>query len=692
VLTIATAGPGWTCLAAPCVRSPRDRAVRGRAVDTMVGMASATRRSDGRAPDPTPAPDSSATGALSRHRRWWLRDTQTVGAAALLFAAVVALVWANVSPHSYEAAWGTELQIELGAYGIALTLHEWVNSGLMTFFFLVVGLETRREFDLGELRERRRVLIPVMAALGAIVVPVAIFIVFNAGHGTAHAWGVAMSTDTALALGILALVGRRLPSGVRVVVLTVSVVDDLVALAVIATAYSGSVNMGPLFVGLGIFSLVFVARALKIRAGLVYFVLGVACWLAVQASGVDPIVVGLAFGLCVYAHPASRAYLEQASDLFRQFREQPTPQFARSARHGVARALSPNDRLSGLYQPWTVFVILPIFALANAGVSVTDGALGRAFTSPVGLGVLIGLVVGKPVGFLAGAWLLDRVTRGRLTPPVGWAGSAAGGAVSAVGFTVSLLIAATALTGEAREAAVIGVLASIPGSAVLTWLISWVTGRLPKSLRIRALYGQANVITDLAVPVDPQRDHIRGPLDAPVTVVEYGDFECPYCGQAEPVVRELLADFGDVRYVWRHLPLTDVHPHAFLAAQAAEAAAAQGAFWEMHDLLFRHQDALELDDLVGYAEQLGLDADRFRADVHDGVYADRVGTDLESADLSSVSGTPTFFINDRRHYGAYDIDALKSAVRTARAQVEPPRKTEERPRHQRGGRERPVSR
>ena len=192
---------------------------------------------------------------------------------------------------------------------------------------------------------------------------------------------------------------------------------------------------------------------------------------------------------------------------------------------------------------------------------------------------------------------------------------------------------------------------------------------LPRRLRIRALLGTAEPIVDLAEPVDPERDHIRGPAEAPVTVVEYGDFECPYCGQAEPVMRELLADFGDVRYVWRHLPLTDVHPHAQAAAEAAEAAAAQGAFWEMHDLLLDHQDALRASDLIGYAEQLGLDVERFEDDLRKHAGAARIEEDVDSADLSGVSGTPTFFINGRRHYGAYDIETLSNAVRAARARA-----------------------
>jgi protein-disulfide isomerase len=175
-------------------------------------------------------------------------------------------------------------------------------------------------------------------------------------------------------------------------------------------------------------------------------------------------------------------------------------------------------------------------------------------------------------------------------------------------------------------------------------------------------------VVDLDLPVDPEYDHIRGPEDAPVTIVEYGDFECPYCGRAEPVMRELLSDFGgDVRYVWRHLPLTDVHPHAELAAEAAEAAGAQGRFWEMHDLLLEHQDALRFDDLIGYAEQLGLDVDRFRDDLLNHRYAGRVARDVDSADASGVSGTPTFFINGRRRQGAYDIATLEAAVKAAGA-------------------------
>src|SRR6185503_14376266 len=204
---------------------------------------------------------------------------------------------------------------------------------------------------------------------------------------------------------------------------------------------------------------------------------------------------------------------------------------------------------------------------------------------------------------------------GRLRPPVGWAAVAGAGTIAGAGFTVALLVATLAFHGAQLEEAKVGILSAVLGATILTWLLFRATRRLPRRLRIIALLGTAQPLVDLDRDVDPERDHVRGPMEAPVTVVEYGDFECPFCGRAEPVVRELLRDFGDVRYVWRHLPLSDVHPNAQLAAEASEAAARQGAFWEMYDLLLANQQALRLNDLIGYAGQIGLETERFRDDV-----------------------------------------------------------------------------
>jgi Na+/H+ antiporter NhaA len=622
--------------------------------------------------------ESRSTATVTDHTAWARRlktplrqflATQTGSAAVLLGATIGALAWVNLSPSSYETVWHTPLSLRLGSTGLSLDLHDWVNSGLMTFFFFVVGLEARREFDLGELRERSRLAVPVLAGLGGMIVPIAIYFAFNAGRPSAHGWGTAMSTDTAFALGLLALVGRQAPDRMRTFLLTFAVVDDLAGIAVIAIFYSHHVSLPALMAGLATFGVVFAVRAAGVRRGVVYLALGLVAWAAFQRSGVDPVVVGLVMGLFTQAYPAARSDLELATERFRLFREQPTPELARVASITLSTSISPNERLQETFHPWTSYVIVPLFALANAGVQISGPFLAQAFTSPVTLGILAGYVLGKPLGITGTSFLVTKLSKGRLRPPAGWASIIAAGTIAGIGFTVSLLIASLAFTGPELAEAKVGVLAAGLCAAILTSVVFRVAALLPKRTRLRALLGTSDVIVDLAVPVDPDRDHIRGPMSAPVTVVEYGDFECPYCGRAEPSVRELLADFGEVRYVWRHLPLTDVHSHAQLAAEASEAAAAQGSFWDMHDLLLEHQDALRPADLMRYAGQIGLDREQFAGDLRKHNGRGRVAEDVDSADLSSVSGTPTFFVNGQRHYGAYDIATLSAAVKAARARA-----------------------
>jgi len=595
--------------------------------------------------------------------------TETGSAAILLAATVAALAWANIDPAGYAGTWHTVLVIRSGTRGLADTWQGWVNSGLMAFFFLVAGLEVRREFDMGELRERRRLALPLVVAAGGMAVPVAIYLAVNAGHSSAAGWGAAMSTDTAFALGALALVGPGVPDRVRTYLLTFALTDDVAGIVVIALAYSSHISLPALGAGVALLAVVAVVRRRGVRNGGLYLLLGVAAWIAFFESGVDPVTVGLVMGLLALAYPATRGDLEQASESFRLFREQPTPELARAARESVRVALSPNDRLQQLFHPWTSYLIVPLFALANAGITISGSFLAHAYTSPVTLGILLGYVAGKPAGTVGAAWLLARTSRGRIRPSAGWAAVTGAGFIAGIGFIVSLLIASIAFHGSQLAEAKVGILSAALCASGLGWAVFRVTMLLPKRLRLLALLGNAETVTDLAVPVDPERDHVRGPDRAPVTLVEYGDFECPYCGRAEPVVRELLAGYGDLRYVWRHLPLTDVHPHALLAAEAAEAAAAQGKFWPMHDLLLDHQGALTASDLTRYAGEAGLDTERFTADLRNHAGQAKIAADIDSADLSSVSGTPTFFINGKRHHGAYDIATLSDAVRTARAQA-----------------------
>jgi Na+/H+ antiporter NhaA len=621
---------------------------------------------------------ASAQEATYAGRTAWARNlaapvrdflsTETGGAAVMLGAAVIALIWAN-SPwsHSYESVWRTRLEIRIGGGGISADLRHWVNQGLMTFFFLVVGLEAKRELDLGELRERRRLAIPVFAALGGILVPVGIYLAFNAGRGAGNGWGAAMSTDTAFALGALALLMPRSATRTRVFLLTLAVVDDLAALLVIATVYTSRVSLVALAVAIGLLGVLLALRYAPVgrRAGSV--ATAIAVWVAMFKSGIDPVVSGLVIGLATSAYTPAREDLERATALARSFREQPTPELARSAQRSLLSAISPNERLQYDLHPWTSYVVVPMFALANAGIHITGKLLGDAATSPVTLGILIGYVVGKPVGITAGTWVASRPALRGPRSPLSGPLLAAGGACAGVGFTVSLLISSLAFTGERLDEARLGALASVVLAPCLTWAVLRAVRRMPSATRARQILRTAEDILDLAVEVDPERDHVRGAEDAPVTLVEYGDFECPYCGQAERVIRELLAEAGDdVRYVWRHLPLSDVHPHAQLAAEAAEAAAAQGKFWEMYDTLLGSQEALEPSDLADYAARLGLDTERFIAELRRRQYASRVSEDVASADESGVSGTPTFFINGRRHYGVYDIETLTAAVKAAK--------------------------
>jgi Na+/H+ antiporter NhaA len=594
--------------------------------------------------------------------------TESASAGLLAAAIVVALAWASFAPSSYDSLWQTRLSIRLGTVEAGQDLRGWINSGLMTLFFLVVGLEARREVDLGELRDRRRFLLPLTAGLLGMALPVVVYLATTAGRGGVHGWGVAMSTDTALSMGLLALVGRGFPQQMRAFLLTLFVVDDLAALVVIVTGYSRHVDAVPVAIAVAAFATLLIAHRLGFARAPVFAVFGVATWAALQASGVDPVVTGLAVGLSASAYSPARVDLERASGLFRLFREQPTPELARSASAGLAATLSLNARMQHRYHPWTSYVIVPLFALANVGIHLDGRFLAHAFTAPVTLGVLLAYAVGKPLGIVGATWLVTRVSGGRIRPAVGWAAVLGGGTIAGIGFTVSLLIAALAFDGQQLEQAKLGLLSAVLVASLFTFAVMRVTGRLSPTLRARALLGDAERTIDLVVPVDLERDHVRGPQGASVTVVEYGDFQCPYCGQAEGVVRQLLMD-NDVRFVWRHLPLTDVHPQAQLAAEAAEAAAAQGQFWAMHDLLLARQDDLRINDLLRYAEQQGLDLDRFRDDLRRHVHSARVAQDVESADLSIVSGTPTFFINGQRHYGAYDVESLSAAIKAARARA-----------------------
>jgi Na+/H+ antiporter NhaA len=588
--------------------------------------------------------------------------TEAGSAGILLGATVVALAWAN-SPWSetYSALWTTELSVDLGRWGLDMDLAHWVNDGLMSLFFFVVGLEVRRELSVGELTDRSRLVVPAIAAAGGLIVPAGLYLIVNPSGEAMHGWGVVIGTDTAFLLGALALVGPAFPAQLRVFLLTLTIVDDVVAVSVIGLVYSGSIDLAALAVaGACVAVLVWFDRAEVWRSS-AYLLVGLVLWVATVASGLHPTIAGMAAGLAVGATRPRRAEVEHAASLFRAFRQSPLPSVGSSAQRGLRRAVSANERFQLALHPWTSYVIVPVFALANAGVDLRAGVLADALRSPITWGVVLGLVVGKLVGISSAALGSVRFGAGSLPRGVGEGQVVGGAALSGIGFTVSLLIAGLAFTSPVlRDRAAVGVLIA----AVLSMALGWTTFRLAAVLRGERT---ASLPMVLDRPVDAARDHILGTADAPLTLVEYGDFECPFCGKATGVVRELRQRFGeDLRYVFRHLPLTDVHEHAELSARAAEAAGAQGRFWEMHDLLFRHQDGLAFEDLIGYAGELGLDVEDFVRDVEEDRHADRVREDVMSAEASGARGTPTFFVGDDRHIGPYDTETLAAELEASR--------------------------
>ena len=587
-----------------------------------------------------------------------------LSALLLLCFTLIAIVWAN-SPWgaTYDEFWDTEVEIVVGGFAAHLTLHQLVNDGLMAFFFFTVGLEVKREFTIGELTDRSRAAVPVIAAIAGLALPAAIFLLFNASTGNANAWGVVISTDTAFLLGALAIIGPKFPARLRTFLLTLAVVDDIGALVAIAVFY----NHGLQAVPLGIVAVLLIAlalvRFLPVGRGPAYAVLGFGLWLAVAAAGVHPTLAGVAVALLIPVFPPRRMEVERAAELTRAFRESPNTTYARAATRSLRDSISINERLQAAWSPYIAFIVLPVFALANAGVRLDPATLADAVVSPLVWGIVAGLVVGKFVG-ITGATALVRMLRlGRLAPGLTMPRIAGGAALSGIGFTIALFIVGLAIEDpETQDLARVGVLAA----SVIAFLLGWVILRVGDRIRPPMAVG-----AKLVRPFDPERDHFRGRPDAPYQIVEYGDFECPFCSRATGSIDAVVEYFGDdVRWVWRHLPLEMVHPHAKEAAQASEAAALQGRFLDMARTLFANQENLATDELCRCARDLGLDMDRFTADLRSPAVMRRVEDDQLDAELMDLHGTPTFFIGERRHKGPYDSGTLIKALEAERERAE----------------------
>lgn len=604
------------------------------------------------------------------------RSLRTESGSALLLVLVtaVALLWAN-SPFSeaYFGLWHADVGFDLGPFGLHMDLHHWVNDGLMVVFFFVIGLEVRQEFAHGSLRDRSRARLALIAGVAGVALPAVIYVLvvgLSGGEGLSG-WGAVVGTDTAFMLGALAIVGPRLSGQLRVFLLTLTVVDDFLAVSIIGIVYSEEIRLVPILIALVcLLGLWLLGRARQWKAT-PYVLLVVVLWFATLESGVHASLAGMVAGLLIPSYATQRQKVVAAKQLFRDFWQSPSAASARAMDRGLSRGISVNERLHEYLRLPTALVIVPVFALANAGVDLRGGVLGEAFASSVTWGVIIGLVIGKLLGIGLVTFAAVRLGIGRLPDGVGMGSVFGGAALSGIGFTVSLLIIGLAFgtSSELGKQATVGVLVSMVLAAALGWLIFRTAARK---------WGEetADLPMILEPAVDPEIDHIRGPEDAQLTLVEYLDFECPFCAHTTGSWEDLRRHFGDdLRYVVRHLPLESVHPHALLAAHASEAAARQGKFWEWHDYVFPRQNALELQDLVRYAEELGIDAEQFIGDLESTEVAARVRRDAVSADMSGARGTPTFFVNGRRHVGSYDartlIEALEQSRRGARTQDVP---------------------
>lgn len=578
-----------------------------------------------------------------------------IGALLLLLATIAAIVWANAATASYDGFWDTDLTIGVGDVRLDFTLHAIVNDALMAIFFFTVGLEVRREFAIGELTSRSRALVPVVAAVAGLAIPALLFVLVAGGTGYAHAWGVVISTDTAFLVGALALIGPRAPGRLRVFLLALAVVDDIGALSIIALVYTEDFNPLPLVVAaIGLVGVYF-TRYLRGGRGPVYATLAIIVWFAFLASGVHPTLAGVAIALLVPVYRPNRTDVEHALDLARTFRQSPNTEYARAAANSLRESISINERLQSAYAPYVAYVILPLFALANAGVVLTPDIIGGALVSPLTWGIIVGLVAGKLIGVFGSTTVLRLLRIGEFGAGLSADRMLGGAALCGIGFTISLFIVDLAIVDElAQNEARVGVLAA----SVIAFLIATIVFRISDALHPDTETGQT-----LARPVDPERDHIFGDPEAPYVIVEYGDFQCGFCLKASGSIQEVHRELGDqLCYVWRHAPLVEYHPNAQAAAEASEAAALQGRFFEFERGLFADQEHQRPSDILRLAESLGLDVERFQRDLVSAEVAARVRDDMLDAEAMNITAVPTLFVNGRRHVGPYDAQSLLRAL------------------------------
>lgn len=552
------------------------------------------------------------------------------------------MVWANVG-HGYHTFWETPASIRVGSLALELTLHGWVDEGLMAAFFFMVGLDVRREISLGDLRLPGRALLPAAAAIAGLVVPTVIYLLV-AGRGPgAHAWGTVISTDTAFAVGMLALVGPRRAPRLRIFLLAFAVIDDILALLVIAVFYTSSLNLTALVLaGLGLVGVWLLQRA-GVWQVVPYAVLAALIWYAVHASGVHASIAGVLVALLMPVRHVRPADLDRTHEVYRLFRQAPAPGSALVMQDVLAYSMPLNQRLSFVLPPYLNFAVVPIFALANAGVVLSGDSLAAAFGSSITWGVVAGLVLGKPLGVILGAGVVMWLVPSSRLPGMDMPRIAGAGALSGIGFTISLLVASIAFDpGALADQARVGILVASAlalGLAALTFRIGDRLWPLPPPL------GET-----LARPPDDHHDHLVGSPDAPVALVNYADMSYESRWRLMEALQEVsdLVAQGHLRMYLRHKAYS---PDSLTAALALEAADQQGRIWEMHDALALRRGDVDEEAVLEVARGIGLDVEALRRRMASGVDVKKVEDDSLDVLGLEEDGGPVVYLNGKRMHG-----------------------------------------
>ncbi|KQB83474.1 Na+/H+ antiporter NhaA [Corynebacterium lowii] len=586
--------------------------------------------------------ENDVDGYLRVRSRRSLWVNETYAAAALVIATAIALLWANLGS-GYEHFWHTEAGFSLGSFDLNLTLHEWVDEFLMAFFFFMVGLDVKRELVIGELRLPGRALLPVFAALGGLIVPAVIFVLLTSGTSASSAWGTVISTDTAFALGLLALIGPRNAPRLRLFLLALAVIDDIGALTVIGVFYTDELNVRALAAAAILLLSIWVIQRAGVWHMFPYVVLSLLTWYAVYSSGVHATLAGVLIALLLPVRVISRKDLESAHEIYHLFSQAPTPGAAQTVRESMVYLIPMNQRLSDVLPLYVNYLIVPLFALANAGVIISGDTLAAAASSTLTWGVVVGLVGGKLLGITAASALVLRFIPSSRLPGLDLPRIAGIGALSGMGFTISLLVTGLALDDEGQQAqARMGVL----GASLLAVIVAAVIFRLGDRFRpLSEPKGET-----LVRPVDPQYDHFVGNPNAKVSLVHYTAMTHGYRTRMEETLREAydLVDREQISIVYRHHV---ENSDELLPALALEAAHRQNKFFEMHAALVNFPGDLGEEEIYEQARKIGLNMEEFEASIMRADDMVRIQDDNLDVEEIESEGESIVYLNGRRVEG-----------------------------------------